>query len=652
MKDWLKKLIEKIKESEQYKKLDTFIEEKSANMTSKEMVLMGALVIILLDMSLYLGSSIAGKEESNLTKISKDMKEVSSFDMNNSALDEILKADKVYFVVDNELNVNIILQEDNQTKEIRNVPIYSITRNLEKRLIAKDVNYQWIKNEPKVPPFVILSFISEHILDILLIGLIIYMLQTTGMMLNGDKFTVYRPKEIKGSMDDIIGYEDIKEEIQHLVDMLKNMHLYSKYGIEDFFNIMFSGVQGTGKTTMAVQIAKKLDVPILVATGNIETGIVGGGAKVIRSIYAKAKDMAMDNRHKTCIVFIDEAQNLLMKRGQSKDKWVDDTPNELLTHLEGVKTIHNVKIITIVASNFDETNMQLDEAMGARFKKKIHFRLPNEEEREKLLAHFLERVERKETGINMERLAKSFSGISPRTIQTIVQEASLLAIADESDVGERHLMSAFEVVMIGKSNRKTTKDKERERHIISVHEIGHFMANFKLTMEENDFDIEKTEKAIKVIKISSENISRINALGYVLSESDDMLLHSISKLEKEIQVLYAGVATEEIIFGKENITTGSANDIEKVTHILNHLFIETSAYSEAKLKLDTIDSLRDNAHKKMEEKSVELYKKTIELLKDEQELIEHLADILIERWVISKEEIFEEIREFKERAEA
>jgi len=648
MKDWIKEQLKKIQESEQYKKLDKFIEEKSANMTSKEMVLMGVLLIVFADMSIYLSSSISGEEESNLTKISKDIEEISSFEMNNSALDEILKADKVYFVVDNELNVNVILQEGNRTKEIKNIPIYSITRNLEKKLIAKEVNYQWIKDEPQSSPFVILSFIAKHMLDILLIGLIIYMLQSTGMMLNGDKFTVYRPKEIKGSMDDIIGYEDIKEEIQHLVDMLKNMHLYSKYGIDDFFNIMFSGVQGTGKTTMAVQIAKKLDVPILVATGNIETGIVGGGAKVIRSIYAKAREIAMNNEHKTCIVFIDEAQNLLMKRGQSKDKWVDDTPNELLTHLEGVKTIHNVKIITIVASNFDETNMQLDEAMGARFKKKIHFRLPNEDEREELLAHFLERVERKERDINKERLAKTFSGISPRTIQTIVQEASLLAIVDKSDVGERHLMRAFEVVMIGKSNRKTTKDKERERHIISVHEIGHFIANFKLTMEENDFDIEKTEKRIKVIKISSENISRINALGYVLNESEDMLLHTVSKLEKEIQILYAGVATEELIFGKENITTGSANDIEKVTHILNHLFIETSAYSEAKLKLDTIDSLRDVAHKKMEEKSVELYKRTIELLKDEQALIEHLAEILIERWVLSKEEIFEEIRGFKD----
>jgi cell division protease FtsH len=647
MKDWFKKLIEKIENSDIYKKIEKEFQEQRRNISPKDMVLLVILSIIILDMTMYLVSSLGQKSESNMVKLSKDMKEINNFEMNNSALSEILKADKVYLVVDDELNVDVILQDDNLSREIKDIPIYSITRNLEKELIEHEINYQWVKDEGRGSQFVIFSFVSEHILDILIIGLIVYMLKSTGMMLNGDKFTVYKPKEIEGSMDDIIGYEDIKEEIQHLVEMLKNMHLYAEYGIEDFFNIMFSGVQGTGKTTMAVQIAKKLDVPILVATGNIETGIVGGGAKVIRSIYAKAKEIAMSNQYRTCIVFIDEAQNLLMKRGQSKDKWVDDTPNELLTHLEGVKTIHNVKIITIVASNFDESNMQLDEAMGARFKKKIHFRLPNEDEREELLTHFLKRVEKKEPIINVERLAKTFSGISPRTIETIVQEASLLAIVDKSDVGERHLVRAFEVVMIGKANRKTTKDKERERHIISVHEIGHFVANFKLTMAENGLDMEQTEKKMKVIKISSENISRINALGYVLSEGEDMLLHSIAQLEREIQVLYAGVATEEMIFGREHITTGAANDIEKVTQILHHLFIETSSYSTAKLRLEGMESLKKVAYQEMENKSAELYQKTSELLRNEQEMIEYLAQILMERWVLSKEEIFEEIRTYK-----
>ena len=656
MPRWLRKIIitlkktsKKIKKSEFYQKIEKKMEEESLKpIPLKQKILLVIVFILSIDLAIYTSTLIQNynSEETELQKISKDISEVNYFDMNSSAVGELLKADRVYFIVDEALNVNVILQEGNLTKEIKNLPIYSITRSIEKELIKANINYQWIKKEDGSPKFVIMEFIGEHALDILLIGFIIFMLQSSGMMMNGDKFKVYKPKEIKGSMDDIIGYEDIKEEVKHLVDMLKNVSLYSKYGIEDIFNIMFSGQQGTGKTTMAVQIAKKLNVPILVTTGNIETGFVGGGAKVIKSIYAKANELAEENEFKTCIVFIDEAQNLLMKRGQSREKWADDTPNELLTHLEGVRSIHDVRIITIVASNFDESNMQLDEAMGARFKKKIHFRLPNEEEREELLKHFLEKVESKEENINIRRLSKAFSLTSPRTLQTIVQESALLAIAKEQKVSEDDLMKAFEVVMIGKTDRKTTKNREKERQIISIHEIGHFIADFKQSMAENEHDLEKTKEKMKVIKISSESISRANALGYVLSESNDMLLHTIEELEKEVRILYGGVASEELIFGKRNITTGSANDIEKITQILNHLFIETSAYSEAKLKLDKIDSLKEVAYKEMEAKAVTLYKESLELLQEDKALIEHLANILIERWVLSKEEIFDEIVSF------
>ena len=659
MPNWLKELIEKIKKSKIYKKIEEKIKEVNEKpkpfVPLKQKILFIVTFVLMVDLSFYLISAMAksNQEETELQKISKNLEEIDYYESNVSALGELLGADKVYFIVDEALKVDVLFIEGNLTKEIKNLPIYSITRSIEKELIKANVNYQWIEKENSSSGFVILPFIGEHMLDLLLIGLIIFMLKSSGMMMfgGGDKFKVYKPEEIKGSMDDIIGYDDIKEEIHHLVDMLKNMALYSKYGIEDIFNIMFSGEQGTGKTTMAVQIAKRLEVPILVTTGNIETGFVGGGANIVKKIYASANELAMENKFQTCIVFIDEAQNLLMKRGQSREKWADDTPNELLTHLEGVKSINDVRIITIVASNFDESNMPLDEAMAARFKKKIHFRLPNEEEREALLTHFIARIENKEQEINVQRLAKAMSGASPRTLQTIVQESALLAIVNEELVNEEHLMKAFEVIMIGQSNRKTTKNKEKERHIISIHEIGHFLANFKQTLNENEMDMAKTEEQMKVIKISSESISRANALGYVLSESDDILLHSIYALEKEVRILYGGVASEELIFGKENITTGSANDIQKITAILNHLFIETSAYSSAKLRLNDIDMLKKVAYKEMESKATALYNETLEILKEEQELIEHLANILIERWVLSKEEIFEEIVKYREKIE-
>jgi cell division protease FtsH len=211
-------------------------------------------------------------------------------------------------------------------------------------------------------------------------------------------------------------------------------------------------------------------------------------------------------------------------------------------------------------------------------------------------------------------------------------------------------MKAFEIVMIGKSNRKTTQNREKDRKVIAIHEIGHFMADFNQTLRENGGDLEKTKEKMKIIKISSENISRVNALGYVLNESEEILLSSITELEKEIRILYGGVASEELIFGKKNITTGSANDIEKITKILRHLYIETSSYNNSKLKLDELEPLKERAYKQMEEKSRELYIQTINLLRKDRELIEYLATQLIYRWVLSKDEIFQEIVIWRDRA--
>jgi len=140
MSDWLKKLIEKIKNSELYKKIEKKLEEAAPatqNIPTKQKVMLGISALIVLDMSIFMFSSLANinKEETELQKISKDLEEVKYFESNNSALGDLLAADKVYFIVDDELKVDVIFQEGNLSKEIKNLPIYSITRSIEKELI-------------------------------------------------------------------------------------------------------------------------------------------------------------------------------------------------------------------------------------------------------------------------------------------------------------------------------------------------------------------------------------------------------------------------------------------------------------------------------------------------------------------------------------
>jgi len=161
MSDWLKKLIEKIKNSDLYKKIEKKLQEvapATQNIPTKQKVMLGISLLLILDMSIYLVSSIAkmNAKETELQKISKNLEEVEYFESNTSALGALLAADKVYFIVDDALNVDVIFQEGNQSKEIKNLPIYSITRSIEKELIKANINYQWLKKEEPIKNAIVL----------------------------------------------------------------------------------------------------------------------------------------------------------------------------------------------------------------------------------------------------------------------------------------------------------------------------------------------------------------------------------------------------------------------------------------------------------------------------------------------------------------
>ena len=169
--------------------------------------------------------------------------------------------------------------------------------------------------------------------------------------------------------------DDIKAEVAQIKDQYQRRAEYAEYGISKPFNVMFSGPAGTGKTKLASYLAKELNLPILFhSAANLETGYVAGGSNTLSRIVSMAK------RRKRCIVFLDEAQDLFMKRGGHR-KFDDDTQNTLLAVLDGVRSKSEAEIIWIVASNFNSESMQMDEAMLRRFQMKVDFRMPNKEER-------------------------------------------------------------------------------------------------------------------------------------------------------------------------------------------------------------------------------------------------------------------------------
>lgn len=213
-------------------------------------------------------------------------------------------------------------------------------------------------------------------------------------------------------MSELAGMDDIKAEVAQIRDHYERRAAYADYGVNKPFNVMFSGPAGTGKTKLASYLAKELGLPILFhSAANLETGYVGGGSKTL------ARILALASRRKRCIVFLDEAQDLFMKRGGNR-KFDDDTQNMLLAVLDGVRSKSDAEIIWIVASNFNSESLEMDEAMLRRFQMKVDFRLPNNEERGAIIQHYLaQRTAKLSPDMDLRHLIELTQGCSRQTLK-------------------------------------------------------------------------------------------------------------------------------------------------------------------------------------------------------------------------------------------
>jgi cell division protease FtsH len=458
------------------------------------------------------------------------------------------------------------------------------------------------------------------------------------------------PGQVHGSIDDLVGMDDIKTEVAQIKDQYQRRAAYAEYGISKPFNVMFSGPAGTGKTKLASYLAKELNLPILFhSAANLETGFVAGGSNTLSRIVAMAK------RRKRCIVFLDEAQDLFMKRGGHR-KFDDDTQNTLLAVLDGVRTKSEAEIIWIVASNFNSESMQMDEAMLRRFQMKVDFRMPNKEERLAIIEHYLsQRSEKVLPDMDLRHLVEVTEGRSPADLETIVNQAGITAVQAGGMIGSDTLMHAAERVMVGNVNANTTKERERDRRIIAIHEWGHFLVDFELERKQAGGDWEKIQSDMKTIKISLKANPRNNALGFVFHKQGANLLKTKSDIEHDVRVLLGGMANEELFFGEEGTTNGAHNDITRVTKLLHHAVAEMGMYRKTRLNFGALSndghgggrSLDEETRSIMEAQSERLYGETKAALARMKPLTEHLAGKLMEKGEMGLKEALFEIRSFE-----
>jgi cell division protease FtsH len=294
----------------------------------------------------------------------------------------------------------------------------------------------------------------------------------------------------------------------------------------------------------------------------------------------------------------------------------------------------------------------MDEAMLRRFSVKINFRLPNKAERRELLKSFLAR---KKDGLvdwddlDLDQVAEITQNLSPALLETVVERASMISIQEKAIINTDLMFRAFERATIGLTDRATTAEKHKQRERVALHELGHFFMQIDPYLRAGMSLADVKEKS-HLLKISTESVSKIGALGYVLQSGDDMSLRTLEELERDVIGLYGGVAAEELFYGARGISVGSQNDIEKATKMLNLMVNRLSMYSRAKIDYSQLQNDASGEHtlRQVEAKSDELYSYTLGAIRDYKDVIESLKDTLLDQYVLSKDAVFALLEERRE----
>ena len=489
----------------------------------------------------------------------------------------------------------------------------------------------------------ILSVMVSYVLPFVLIYAMMYFVMRGigkggGMMGSVGKSNakVYVEKKTGVTFADVAGQDEAKESLTEMVDFLHNPGKYIEIGARLPKGALLVGPPGTGKTLLAKAVAGEANVPFFSLSGSdfVEM-FVGVGASRVRDLFKQAQSMA------PCIIFIDEIDAI----GKSRDSRYgggnderEQTLNALLAEMDGFDSSKG--LVILAATNRPEV---LDKALlrPGRFDRRVIVERPDLKGRVETLKVHAKNVKMDET-VNFDEIALATSGAVGSDLANMINEAALAAVkAGREAVSQKDLLEAVEVVIAGKEKKDRILGEE-EKKIVSYHEVGHAMA----------IAVQKNTEPVQKITIVPRTMG---ALGYTMQvPEEEKYLMSKEQMLSELVTLFGGRAAEEVVFN--SVTTGASNDIERATQIARAMVTQygmserfglmglesvQNRYLDGRAVMNCSDATGALIDEEVKEMLKVAYDKAKKIIEDHREVMDEIAEFLIEKETITGKEFME-----------
>lgn len=536
--------------------------------------------------------------------------------------------DKTYFV-NNDKNI-IAIDKDKNKYTIQNVntnneQLFSMLHDNNIDIIIDNTDYNMLQMQYGLViyfllSFIILRYIRTNIMSNTLPELI------KANFNNELKYT-------NTTFSDVVGIDNAKIEVEEVVEFLRDNKIYQDVGAKIPSGILLQGPPGTGKTLLARAIAGEAKVPFFSVSGSefIEM-FVGTGAARVRTLFETAKEYA------PCIIFIDEIDAIGKQRssngmGAGNDER-EQTLNQILTEMDGFET--NTNVIVIAATNRIDT---LDKALlrPGRFDRQIFIDNPDYNGRKEILELYIKDKPIKE--IDIDKVSKKTAGFSPASLANLINEAAILTVRNNKTlITNKEIDDALDKITLGPVKKNIIRS-EKNKELVAFHEAGHAVVGAFLS----NFDT--------IGKVSIAPRGNAGGLTFLVPDENilDSGLYTRDYLMSMITFTLGGRMAEELIFGKEDITSGASNDLERVTSLAKRMVTEFGMSSKLGNVVynDNISKNTNNIiYNEIEEIINKCNKQANKILQENMNLLKNVAKKLIDEETINSNELTELIEHY------